>query len=280
MISITTPNDLSEVLSVELMDNMGNDDSVVNAARVSFNKSAEQFTPEQNEKLIKYLANHKHDIPFAHTAITLRVKAPISIRTQCFKHKVGFVENEVSRRYVKERPTYFLPEFRFAPDKSIKQGSAEVIDKTYVREVMFFSDDKYSELIKKDILYGKSTDELNEKWEKYKETLENSHYQFADQELNQQSIQLAYQHSIENLILSYEEMLGYGISPEQARFILPQGIMTEWVWTGSLLAFARFYNLRKSPGAQKEVKDVALLVGNILKDLYPISWKALTDDNV
>lgn len=70
-------------IQVSYVDHMGNDDSIVNSARVSFNKTAEHYTEEQNHKLIRYLAEHKHEIPFAHTAITLRVKAPITVRTQC-----------------------------------------------------------------------------------------------------------------------------------------------------------------------------------------------------
>lgn len=70
-------------MKVEYIDHMGNDDSVVTAARVSFAKEASNFSAEKNHKLIRYLAEHKHEIPFAHTAITLRMKAPVSIRTQC-----------------------------------------------------------------------------------------------------------------------------------------------------------------------------------------------------
>lgn len=70
-------------MSVQYIDHMGDDNSIVNAARASFQKQADQFSDEKNHKLINYLAEHKHEIPFAHTAITLRVKAPISIRTQC-----------------------------------------------------------------------------------------------------------------------------------------------------------------------------------------------------
>ena len=82
---------------VQYVSHMGNDLTVVNAARVSFNKESEEFA-DRDEKLINYLAKHNHWTPFAHPQITLRIKAPISIRTQLFKHKQGFVENEVSRR--------------------------------------------------------------------------------------------------------------------------------------------------------------------------------------
>jgi thymidylate synthase (FAD) len=106
---------------------MGNDLTVVNAARVSFNK--ESNTNEHGNlsigdtKLIKYLADNNHWTPFAHPQVTLRIKAPIFVRTQLFKHKVGFTENEVSRRYVDEEPEFFFPVFRQRPDNGMKQGS-------------------------------------------------------------------------------------------------------------------------------------------------------------
>ena len=111
---------------VSLISHMGDDLMVVNAARVSFNKKATEMT-EKDAKLIGYLAKHKHWTPFAHPQITLHIKAPISIRTQLYKHKVGMVENEISRRYVKEEPDYYVPEWRSAPSGGAKQGSDDFI---------------------------------------------------------------------------------------------------------------------------------------------------------
>jgi len=116
------------------VDHMGDDLMVVNSARVSFAKESHYETvetaeawknvlSEKDKKLIKYLAKHKHWTPFAHPQITLRIKAPISIRTQLFKHKVGFVENEVSRRYVDDTPDVYIPRWRSAPTNGAKQGS-------------------------------------------------------------------------------------------------------------------------------------------------------------
>lgn len=112
------------------IDHMGNDESVVNAARVSFSNTDDgDRTDEENFKLIRYLAKHNHWTPFAHTCITLRVSAPLPIRTQCFKHKQGFVENEESRRYIDSEPTFFMPKkFRKRPEGSIKQGSGELME--------------------------------------------------------------------------------------------------------------------------------------------------------
>lgn len=207
-------------IKVELIDSMGNDDSVANAARVSFAKDASNYTPEQNAKLIAFLARERHELPFAHTAVTLRCSAPLPQRTHCFKSKVGFVENEESRRYISTRPELFVPEFREAV-KDKKQGSG-----------------------------GISPD--NEYWAG------------------------CYKHLANKCISEYEAMIQSGVAPEQARYILPQGVMVNWIWTGSLLAYARFYNLRSKPDTQKETQDVARQVGDIMASLWPVSWPALT----
>lgn len=257
-------------MQVELMDHMGNDDSIVNAARVSFNKSAEGYTPEENAKLIRYLAKHKHDIPFAHTAITLRVKAPISIRTQCFKHKVGFVENEVSRRYVKEDVNFFDVLFREKPEGSIKQGSGGDFTDRYFITVVNESDELTTIVKPTQQEAEVALKEMHEK---------DASIEVIDSgESSQGTLQYDYQLIMTMCHGLYKHMINVGVAPEQARFVLPQGAMTEWVWTGSLLAFARFYNLRKKPNAQKEVKDLALLVGDIIAPLYPVAWEALTKE--
>lgn len=108
---------------VEYVSHMGDDLTVVNAARVSFNVESIEFK-DRDAKLINYLAKHKHWTPFAHPQITLRIKAPIFVRTQLFKHKIGFVENEVSRRYVTHLPEVYYPQWRNAPTDGAKQGSS------------------------------------------------------------------------------------------------------------------------------------------------------------
>lgn len=77
-------------------------------------------------------------------------------------------------------------------------------------------------------------------------------------------------------IQSYEEMIADGICPEQARLILPQGVEVNWLWTGSLYAFANFYNQRSDSHAQQEIQELAKKVDGIIAPLYPISWAALT----
>lgn len=113
---------------VSYVDHMGSDLTVVNSARVSFNKK-KSVLDSSDEKLILYLAKHKHWTPFAHPQIQLHIKAPIFVRTQLFKSKVGFTENEISRRYVKEPPEFYIPsEWRSVPQGSLKQGSGPPLD--------------------------------------------------------------------------------------------------------------------------------------------------------
>jgi thymidylate synthase (FAD) len=76
----------------------------------------------------------------------------------------------------------------------------------------------------------------------------------------------------------YDDLIRLGVAPEQARFILPQATYTEWYWTGSLAAYARFYQQRSSPHAQAEIREYANAIGEILSMYFPVSWQALTNN--
>lgn len=117
----------------EYVDHMGDDLRVVNAARVSFDKESDICDDgslcEKDKRLIRYLASHGHWTPFSQPQITLRITVPIFVARQDFKHQVGFTRNEVSRRYVDDKPKFFFPEkWRSRPDASIKQGSGGEIE--------------------------------------------------------------------------------------------------------------------------------------------------------
>ncbi|MCA2570660.1 MAG: FAD-dependent thymidylate synthase [Microcystis sp. M42BS1] len=105
---------------------MGSDLTVVNAARVSFNKKVETFDPEKDGKLLHYLAKNGHWSPFSHCVLQYHVKAPIFVARQLAKHQVGMSWNEVSRRYVDDPPEFYIPEYRARAEKK-KQGSADTI---------------------------------------------------------------------------------------------------------------------------------------------------------
>jgi thymidylate synthase (FAD) len=112
--------------SVEVLGVFGDDKTVVNAARVSFNKTVETME-ERDEKLIAYLAKHHHISPFFHPQIQLRIKMPIFVAREWFRHTVGFARNEVSRRYVDTTPEVWYPQADGlrARDPKLKQGSKE-----------------------------------------------------------------------------------------------------------------------------------------------------------
>ncbi len=120
-------------MKVEYIDHMGSDLSVVNAARVSFDKESywdedeffDYVLKPSDAKLISYLASHGHWSPFAHTSISLRWKAPIFVARQLVKHQVGLTWNEVSRRYVKTEPELWWPEKWRKAAENVKQGSSE-----------------------------------------------------------------------------------------------------------------------------------------------------------
>ena len=206
-------------MRVEVIRIMGSDLSVVNAARVSYNKVSEEFDGK-DEKLIKYLAEHNHWSPFAHAFASFRIEAPIFVARQLVKHQVGLAWNEVSRRYVDYVPkVYKIDKWRGRP-KNSKQGSDGVV------------------VMSKDM-------------------------------------QFKYDMCIERSITMYNNMIEEGIAPEQARAVLPQGMMTEWIWSGSLYAFARVCNLRNKPDVQEETRKVTEGMSVFLSNGFPVSWKYL-----
>lgn len=116
-------------MKATLLNWMGNDNTVVDAARVSFKKGHKEFTEEQNHKLIKYLADHGHYSPFGHCFASFHVKAPIFVARQLVKHEY-LRWNEVSRRYVDDGPEFYFPEVWRGRPIDKKQGSSGVIDKS------------------------------------------------------------------------------------------------------------------------------------------------------
>lgn len=119
-----------ETSSVYLIDHMGDDLSVVNAARVSFSKVSDKLTAG-DKRLIKYLAEHKHWTPFSHPQFQFRIKMPLFVAREWFRHTVGFTRNEVSRRYVDDPPEFYVPTtIRGKPIDGKKQGSSGVHEQT------------------------------------------------------------------------------------------------------------------------------------------------------
>ena len=205
-------------MNVNLVDVMGTDLSVVNAARVSFAKESKEFS-DKDEKLIKYLAKHNHWSPFGHASLQFRIKAPIFVARQLVKHQVGLVWNEVSRRYVDDEPEFYIPKAWRLKAEDKKQGSSD-------------------------------------------ETIE---YDIAN--------------TIKIANTTYNDMLTKGIAPELARMVLPQNMMTEWYWSGTLYAFARVCELRCAKDTQEETTKIADKIDELCKEKFPYSWKYLRNKN-
>jgi thymidylate synthase (FAD) len=207
-------------VNVELIEKMGNDHSVVNAARVSFANIASNYTDEKNARLIYYLARHGHWSPFAHAFLSFRIKAPIFVARQLAKHQVGLSWNEVSRRYVSVEPEVWIPDaFRKSAD-NVKQGSSEA----------FVENDRVVQ---------------------------------------------DYRYAVALALRTYNTLLSEGACAEMARAVLPQGMMTEWVWSGSLYAFHRVVEQRTTEYAQRETKEIATQISQVCMEQFPICWAAL-----
>ncbi len=220
---------------VELLEVFGDDITVANAARVSYHKES-AFEPiiesdgtiighkvsDRDKKLINFLADHNHVTPFFHPILRFRIKMPIFIAREWYRHVVGFARNEVSRRYVTDLPECFIPQQLRQRAPSVKQGSRTeaIVDNGRVRTAM-------QEYCKQALDY----------YQKLMETEQ--------------------------------------VCPEQARMILPQSMYTEFIETASLAAYARLVALRSDAGAQKEIRDYATLIGNLVVQHFPVSWQAL-----
>ncbi len=223
---------------VRLVDVLGEDLTVVNAARVSFDKKSVVFS-EKDAKLIKYLATHQHWTPFGHPQVTLHIKMPIFVARQFMRSGVGIrlsepadgsldtdiPINEVSRRYVDSPPEFYVPiRWRKRPDGSIKQGSG--------------------------------TD-------------------FTDEENDRATA--IFISCVDSCVNGYNRLLNMSAAPEQARMALPVGSYTEFWITPSLAATARLVKLRIDPHAQWEIQEYGRAISKIMEPLFPVSWPALLE---
>ena len=223
---------MSTQITVQLIDSMGSDLSVANAARVSFSKVSEMDTSdpwgppklkEKDAKLIRYLAKHSHFSPFNHTFVTFHVTAPIYVARQLQKHEY-MPWNEVSKRYVDDTPELYEPEWRSrSADK--KQGSGGTMEISLDSEMLYHA-------------------------------------------------------TCRNALTTYERMIEEGVSPEQARSILPQNMMTQWYWSGTVGAVAKMCNLRCAKDTQVETQHVAWAIHYKMAELFPVSWAALREGEV
>lgn len=210
------------MLKVSYVDHMGTDLTVVNAARVSFNKTSEEFT-DKDKKLVNYLAEHEHMSPFEHCTVTVMIECPLYIRSQIHRHRT-FAYNEVSRRYTSENLEFYVPtsdDIR-KQSKSNRQASDGSLQEDIAVEAQMKMIDLHNKALE-----------------------------------------------------AYYALLDLGVCREQARGVLPQNLMTKFYMTGNLRNLVHFINLRTHDGAQKEVRDLANQLKEILVGLYPNAMSAL-----
>ncbi|MFD0616616.1 FAD-dependent thymidylate synthase [Paenibacillus sp. GCM10027629] len=225
---------LIEVLDkgyVRLVNHMGSDLSVVNAARVSYAKESTELN-EKDIRLIKFLAREGHTSPFRHVILQYEIYAPLMVARQWWKYVIGSAHaegtgdsleawNESSRRYITEEPTFYIPgsdQWRSKPENS-KQGSGEVLSSEIGTML---------------------TQELLE------------YIEFGVQK---------YESAIENGVCAEQARL----------FLPSYGMYVRWYWTASLQSVCHFLNQRLEHDAQKEIQDYAKAILELSKPLYPVS---------
>jgi thymidylate synthase (FAD) len=220
---------------VRLVDHMGTDLTVVNAARVSYAKESHELN-ERDIKLIKFLAREGHTSPFRHAVVQFEVYAPLMVARQWWKYVVGSAHyegtgdsldawNESSRRYITEEPVFYIPqsnEWRSKPENS-KQGSGDLIawelGEKHTRELM-----EYIEMGMK----------------KYEQAL-------ADEICAEQA----------------------------RLFLPSYGMYVRWYWTASVQSVAHFLAQRLEHDAQIEIQDYAKSIFELIKTIYPVSLEQL-----
>lgn len=216
---------------VRLVNHMGSDLTVVNAARVSYAKQSEELS-EKDIRLIQFLAREGHTSPFRHAVIQLEIYAPLMVARQWWKYVVGSAHyegtgdsleawNESSRRYITEEPAFYLPaaeEWRSAPENS-KQGSGSLVSwelgEKYTKELMDYTD------------------------------------------LGLQKYEAALSDGI--------------CAEQARLFLPAYGLYVRWYWTASLQSAAHFLQQRLEHDAQKEIQDYAKAVLSIVKTLFPVA---------
>ena len=217
--------------SVELIQSMGTDLTVVNAARVSFNVE-KSVMDHKDEKLIDYLIKHKHTSTLEHNFATFRFKVPLFVRSQHHRHRT-WSYNEISRRYTESDIEFYEPKIYRTQHKSNRQAST--------------TEEQNDPLIS---IYPDTKDENEAGIHLASDTVARHHKR--------------------SLIL-FETLLKAGVCREQARGVLPQNLYTQYYGTCNLNNLLKFIELRIHMGAQWEIQEVAKACLKIAEDIWPVA---------
>ena len=225
--------------AVEYISHLGNDLTVVNAARVSFGKH-KKILDQKDAKLIRYLIKHRHTSTLEHNVVTFRFTVPLFVRSQHHRHRT-WSYNEISRRYTDVDLKFYEPPSFRTQHKQNRQASNldDLIDPEIEFEVgMGDLPGRY---------FGKSSAILK-RWHK-------------------------------DSLRVYDAMLEAGVCREQARGVLPQNLYTEYYGTCNLNNLIKFISLRTHQGAQWEIQQVALACMKIASGIWPETIGAYQEIN-
>jgi thymidylate synthase (FAD) len=223
---------------IRVVDYMGDDNAIVQAARVSYGKGTQ--TLNNDEKLIRYLLRHKHTTPFEMCEIKFHIKAPIFIARQWLRHRTANV-NEYSARYSVVEDDYYVPTLDNlnVQSKDNKQGRGEQLSEDYGNKVL------------------KDMNTMSENAFKLYNDLLKGDTKNAQSEEN--------------------ESANESIARELARIILPVNVYTQFYWKIDLHNLLHFLELRAHPHAQYEIRVYAEAMLSVLKNWLPITYNAFVD---
>jgi thymidylate synthase (FAD) len=207
--------------SVRLVDSMGDDAAIVQAARVSYAQGTKSVSDDRG--LIRYLMRHRHTTPFEMVDFKFHIKCPIFVARQWLRHRTASV-NEVSARYSILPDEFYMPENLRFQSTSNKQGGEET--------------------------FPDGTDQL---------------------------LLLKQKASCDMAFHVYDELLSKNCSRELARSHLPLNTFTEFYWKINLHNLLHFLELRMDGHAQKEIRDLAVQVYDLIKPVVPVTCEAFED---
>ncbi len=209
---------------IRLVDYMGSDSSIVQAARVSYGEGTKKVSEDRG--LIRYLLRHRHTTPFEMVEFKFHVKLPIFVARQWIRHRSANV-NEYSGRYSIMKEEFYLPEAENVQYQSTvnKQGRSKKVVPDNVKKEMI------------DYLSSSQKDAYNK----------------------------------------YMEYVDMGLARELARINLPLSLYTEWYWKIDLHNLFHFLSLRMDPHAQKEIREYAIVMAEMVKKVCPVAYEAFVD---
>lgn len=208
-------------MTVELIDMLGNDLSIVNAARVSVHARSEAMT-DKDRALLRRLARDRHGTPFEHLVFTFRVRVPIKVAREWQRHRIGSF-NEESTRYVEMRPDFYVPD-------------AEAV-RYQIGKAMAYQ-------------FETATESAAE-W-----------------------VQVTMQDAYRQAYVLYQALLQANVARELASFLLPLGLLTEFVWTVNFRSLTNFLSLRTAPNALLEIRREAEAIERLIVAAVPETYAA------